>query len=165
MQEAILAQLEMGRQPVVVLDLDGLEMMNSSFADEVIATPLQRILNGEHGERYFVVDTPSRELVEDVQRPLERRDLSLLCFEAFPDGEWWVAGIDRPVFRPLLELLMKYGSLDTGAIARLFGDTTVQNYSNRLSELSRRGLIKRSREFGVRGGQTHANMSLVEAAK
>ena len=165
LQEAILAHLETGREPVVVLDLNGLEMMNSSFADEVIATPLQRILNGEHGERYFVMDTPTRELVEDVQRPLEKRDLSLMCFQGFPDGEWWVAGVDRPVFRPLLELLMKHGSLETGAVARLFGDTSVQNYSNRLTELGRRGLIRRAKEFGAKGGQTYTNMSLLEAAK
>jgi hypothetical protein len=165
LQQAILAQLETGREPVVVLDLSGLEMMNSSFADEVVATPLQRILNGEHGDRYLVLDTPSRELVEDIERPLQKRDLSLMCFEGFPDGPWWVAGVDRPVFRPLLELLMKHGSLDTGAIAKLFGDTSVQNYSNRLTELSRRGLIKRTKEVGLKGGQTHTNMSLLEAAK
>lgn len=164
-QGAILAQFEAGREPVVVLDLNGLEMMNSSFADEVIATPLQRVLNREHGDRYFVVDTPTRELVEDAQRPLENRDLSLMCFRGFPEGEWWIAGIDRPVFRPLLELLMKHGSLETGAITKLLGITKVQNYSNRLTELGRRGLIKRAKQFGVKGGQTHTNMSLLEASK
>lgn len=165
-QEAILAQVAAGREAVVVLDLNGLEMMNSSFADEVIATPLQRILNGEHGGRYFVLDSPSRELVEDAQRPLENRDLSVLCFGGFPDGPWWILGVDRPVFRPLLELLMKHGSLDTGMIAKLLDDTkSVQNFSNRLAELAKRGLIKRAKEFGTKGGQTHTNMSLLEAAK
>lgn len=165
MQERILSQLESGREPVVILDLSGLEMINSSFADEVIATPLQRVLNGELGERYLVVDTPSRELLEDAQLPLERRDLSLLCFHGFPGDEWWLAGVERPVFRPLLELLMKHGKMETGAIARYFGDTSVQNYSNRLTELARRGLIKRSRDYGVKGGQTYTNMSVPEAAK
>lgn len=165
-QEAILAQVASTREPVVVLDLNGLEMMNSSFADEVIGTPLQRMLNGEHGDRYLVLDTPSRDLVEDAQRPLENRDLSVMCFAGFPDGEWWIVGVDRPVFRPLLELLMEHGSLDTGAIAKLLDDTkSVQNFSNRLTELSKRGLIRRSKEFGVKGGQTHTNMSLLEAAK
>jgi hypothetical protein len=164
-QTQILSQIEGSREPLVVLDLHGLEMINSSFADEVIATPLQRILNREHGERYFVVDAPSREMVEDAQRPLESRDLTLMCFLGFPDGYWWLAGVERPVFRPLLELLMKHGSLETGSIARMLGTTSVQNYSNRLTELGRRGLIKRAKEFGVKGGQTHANMSLLEAAK
>jgi hypothetical protein len=162
---SVMEQIRGSQEPLIVLDLTKLEMVTSSFADEVVAKPLQRVCNGELGERSLVVLTPSREVVEDLERPLTRRDLSVLVFERAMTGPWWVAGVDKPYFREMLDILMSRGSLETGEITRLVPGLNPQACSNRLAELSKRRLIRRFKEAGMRGGQTHTNMSLLEAAK
>lgn len=158
-------QIRATREPLIVLDLTKLDLVTSSFADEVIAKPLQRICNGEHGDRFLVVVTPSRELVEDLDRLLAKRDLSVLVFERELSGPWWIAGVEKEYFPETLGILMSRGSLETGEVTKLLGDVSAQACSNRLTELARRRLIQRTRESGMRGGQTHTNMSLLEAAK
>lgn len=162
---SVLERIRSTQEPLIVLDLTKLEMMTSSFADEVVGKPLQRVCNGELGERSLVLVTPSREVVEDLDRPLSRRDLSVLVFEMNLSGSWWVAGVDKPYFREMLDILMTRGNLETGEVTRLVPGLNAQACSNRLAELSRRRLIRRYKEVGMKGGQTHINMSLLEAAK
>lgn len=163
-QPLVVQQLRATSEPLVVMDVLGLEMVTSSFADEVIAKTLQNVCNGEFGDRYLAVVTPSKEAIEDLSRGLNERKLSVLVFEGSLEGPWWVQGIDKAYFRETLEVVMKNGRLETGAVTRLLG-LNPQACSNRLAELARRRLIRRVRDYGAKGGQTHTNMSLLEAAR
>jgi hypothetical protein len=149
---------------LVVVDLHGVELLNSSFADEIVALPLQRVCSGEFGDRYLVVVTPSLEVIQDVQLPLEKRNLTLMVFEGeLAANRWSLLGISKSYFVETLTAIMRLGNASTGDLAKVL-DISLQNCSNRLTELSSRRLIQREREFGVRGGQTHTNRSILELA-
>jgi hypothetical protein len=162
-QTAVLGKLAECDAPLIAIDLAGLEVINSSFADEVIALPLQRVYGGEYGERYLVVVTPIAELVADFRFPLEKRDLTLLVFEGSVEGPWQVLGVAKSYFTETLAEIMRRGAVTTGDLASVLGISD-QNCSNRLAALGKRRLIQREREFGVRGGQTHLNRSLLDLA-
>jgi anti-anti-sigma regulatory factor len=162
-QPDVLGALDKSEQRVVVIDLEGVDLINSSFADETIALPLQRVWNREYGERYLVVATPSLELVEDLQLPLQKRKLSLLAFTPAFGDSWQILGVNKSYFEETLSKIMLMGTGTTGALARSL-DISDQACSNRLAELGRRRLIAREREFGAGGGQTHSNRSLLELA-
>jgi hypothetical protein len=149
---------------LVVLDLRGVELLNSSFADEAVALPLQRVCSGELGDRYMVVVTPSLEIIQDIQLPLEKRNLSLLVFEGeLGPKTWTIFGVQRSYFLETLAEIIQLRDASTGQLARAL-KLSLQNCSNRLSELYARRLIVREREYGIRGGQTHANKSLLTLA-
>ena len=80
MRPVVLGLLEHSREPLVVLDLTGVELVNSSFSDEVLALPLQRLCGGEYGERFLAVLSPTAEIIQDAQLPLEKRDLTVMVF-------------------------------------------------------------------------------------
>ncbi|MFV2073489.1 MAG: hypothetical protein ACC742_12660 [Thermoanaerobaculales bacterium] len=160
-QPDVLEALEHCEQRVVVIDLEGVDLINSSFADETIALPLQRLVNREYGEKYLVVATPSFEIVVDLQLPLQKRDLSLLAFTPAIGGSWQILGVRKSYFDETLSKIMSMGTSTTGVLARSLS-LSDQACSNRLAELGRRRLIAREREFGQGGGQTHSNRSLLE---
>jgi len=163
-QPDVLEALESTTQRLAVIDLDGVELINSSFADETIALPLQRIVNKELGEKYLVVATPSLELVQDLELPLQKRGLSLLAFTPEIGENWKILGVIKSYFEETLSKIMAMGTCTTGTLARSL-DLSDQACSNRLAELGRRRLISREREFGAAGGQTHSNRSLLELAQ
>lgn len=161
----VLRLLDQCRELLVVLDLTGVELVNSSFSDEVLALPLQRICGGEHGERYYVVLTPTLEVIQDAQLPLEKRDLTVMVFVGEEIGrEWHLLGTKKSFFDSTLTEIMRAGSMATGDLAKAL-DISLQNCSNRLAELGKRRLVQREKEFGVRGGQTHTNRSLLNLAE
>lgn len=165
LRPVVLALLEQCRDPLMVLDLAGVELVNSSFSDEVLALPLQRICNGEYGERHLAVLTPTAEVIQDAQLPLEKRDLTVMVFVGQKLGrEWHLMGTKKSYFDTTLKEIMRVGSIATGDLAKVL-DISLQNCSNRLAELGKRRLVQREREFGVRGGQTHANRSLMNLAE
>lgn len=159
-QPDVLGALEHCEPRLAVIDLAGVDLINSSFADETIALPLQRLVNRELGEKYLVVATPSLELVVDLQLPLQKRDLSLLAFTPEIGDSWTILGVCKSYFEETLTKIMSMGASTTGALARSL-DLSDQACSNRLAELGRRRLIVREREFGEGGGQTHSNSSLL----
>ncbi len=164
LRPVVLGLIEHCREPLVVLDLTGVELVNSSFSDEVLALPLQRLCGGEYGERFLVVLSPSAEVIQDAQLPLEKRDLTVMVFVGdAPGGDWHLLGAQKSYFDVTLREIMRAGSLATGDLAKAL-DISLQNCSNRLTELAKRRLVQREREFGVRGGQTHANRSLLNLA-
>lgn len=164
LRPVVLGLIEHCREPLVVLDLTGVELVNSSFSDEVLALPLQRLCGGEFGERFLVVLSPSAEVIQDAQLPLEKRDLTVMVFVGDAlGGEWHLLGAQKSYFDVTLREVMRAGSLATGDLAKAL-DISLQNCSNRLTELGKRRLVQREREFGVRGGQTHANRSLLNLA-
>lgn len=150
------------RAPLVVMDLTGVELVNSSFADEILALPLQRICGGEFGERYLVVLTTSADVIQDAQLPLEKRDLTAVVFVGqLAATTWHLLGIKKSFFDETMGEVTKRGPIGTGDLAKVL-NISAQNCSNRLTELARRRLVQREREFGVRGGQTHANRSVLD---
>jgi hypothetical protein len=161
---AVLNQVSQSPAPLVVIDLTGVEIVNSSFSDEIIAVPLLRISSGEYGERYLVVVTPTREVIQDAQSPLEKRDLTLIVFVGELGKDWYLLGTQKSFFEETLGAIIRSRSASTGELAKLLG-ISLQNCSNRLTELAKRRLVQREREFGVRGGQTHANRSLLDIAE
>jgi Mn-dependent DtxR family transcriptional regulator len=78
--------------------------------------------------------------------------------------DWHLMGTKKSYFDATLKEIVRVGSIATGDLAKVL-DISLQNCSNRLAELGKRRLVQREKEFGVRGGQTHANRSLLNLAE
>src|SRR4028118_2171414 len=78
-QEALDARLrELPPGGVLVVDFDGVEMMDYSFADEALGTIYSRMAAKEYPDRHLILETRSDELcealLENVEVALNRRE-------------------------------------------------------------------------------------------
>ena len=68
---------------VLVLDFDGVEMMDYSFADEALGTIFSRMSGKEYPDRYVVLlvkdDPVSKSLLENVEVALMQRDAAAIA--------------------------------------------------------------------------------------
>ena len=72
----------------LVIDLDGIEVLAGSFADEVIAKSLGLLISGVYGNRTMIVSSPSEELTEGLSDKLTQRNLAMVCVKT-PKGRAW----------------------------------------------------------------------------
>ncbi len=83
-KEIIRAIEKMSEGENLTLSLDGVKVFSGSFADEAVVTPYQRLVGGEYGEKYMVLDCDNREVLGDIEAKLERRKLSMLVVDGGP---------------------------------------------------------------------------------
>jgi len=135
---------------VLLLDCAGMEVVSHSFADEVIALPLSRLIAGEYGEKYLVVRIERDDICEDLGGALRKRNLALLRLRKNGRKHWEVLGALSTELRQTLELIAQEGPVSTGELAQRLG-LKLQACSNRVVELGRLHLIRRERVEGERG--------------
>ncbi len=134
----------------LLIDFDGMEVVSHSFADEVIAIPLSRLIAGEYGEKYLVVRIDRDDICEDLGSALRKRSLALLRLRRNGRKHWDVLGALSEELRETLELIAREGPASTGELAQRL-ELKLQACSNRVVELGRLRLIRRERVEGERG--------------
>ncbi len=128
----------------LVLSLSHLDVLSGSFADEAIGKVCQVLSSGVHGDRTVVVDSPSADLVEDLDDKLAQRKLAMLCRVGGPKGEWHVLGrLARPLVETL-ELLNERESATTKELADLL-DIPANVCHNRIRRLVHLRLVREER--------------------
>lgn len=135
---------------VLLLDFTGVEVMSHSFADEIIAIPLSRLVAGEHGEKYLVVRIGRDEVCDDLDGALRKRGLTLLRLHGADRNNWSVLGSLSQELQETLRRIGDEGPISTGSLAERLG-LKLQACSNRVVELGRQKLIRRGRVEGERG--------------
>ena len=132
----------------LLVSLDGLEVLSTSFADEMIARTYQVLVSGELGDRTMVIETPLLELAEGIDVKLAQRRLAMLCRAA---GTWTILGFHTPAMDETLRLILEKGRTTTREIADELG-LQMSACVNRVARLAELRLIHREK-IGMKGPQ------------
>jgi hypothetical protein len=136
---------------LLLLDFKGIEVFSHSFADEVIARSLSRLVSQEYGDKFFAVEIHQNELCEDLNGALVKRSLAMIRFVDAGLKRWEVLGSLGDELKETLHVIAEEGKASTGELADKKKDVSLQAWSNRVMELSRLRLVRRDRITGERG--------------
>lgn len=142
----------------LILSLNGVKVFSGSFADEAVVTPYHRLINGEYGEKYMILDCDNKEVLGDIEAKLERRKLSMLVVDGV-EG-WYVIGGLKKHLKETLDEVIKNKSVTANDLAEKLR-ISLTNCNNRLSTLHRMGLVKRERVNNPSGGIFYIYKSLI----
>jgi len=132
----------------VRISLEGLEVLSTSFADELVGKALQHVIDGEFGDRTMVLETPSMELAEGIDVKLAQRRLALLCRQ---NGRWQLIGFRSPALDETLQRIIEKRQTTARELAAEL-DLQMSACVNRVARLAGLCLIRR-RKIGMKGPQ------------
>lgn len=128
--------------------LDGIDVLSTSFADEVIGRTLHLLTLGEFGDRTMVLETPVMDLADGIDAKLAQRQLAMLCLS---EGTWHLLGARTPAMADTLRLIIEKGRTTAKELA---GELDLQMNAcvNRVARLAKLHLIRRE-QIGMSGPQ------------
>jgi hypothetical protein len=138
----------------LLVDLEGVDVLSGSFADEAIAIPYGRLAGGEYGDRYMLIRGREPDLADDLGYKLERRRLAMLFLA--PSG-WRTLGALPPPMEETLALIVERREATAKELADALG---IRHNAclHRVGRLAALRLIRRE-EVGVVG--PHATYRLI----
>jgi hypothetical protein len=142
---------------VAFLDFSGVGVIDFSCADEVIAKLISRLLSGEYGEKFVVLQGLSPNQMENIEVALERKKLAVLYLRE--GGGWQVIGFLNNYLRKTLVSVMERRSMTLRELAQQ-GGIGLNTGGTRLLNLYKKRLIWRSEEVSREGGRQFAYKSL-----
>jgi len=143
---------------VLYLDFSGVEIIDYSFADEAIAKTVSRLLAGEMGDKCIVLTNLNPAWAENLDVALKQRQIAVLTDGPAGQG---VLGTLKDHLRRTLD----YVNSRQSVTARELGEATGLNVgaaNNRLAELWRQRLLRRSDVIPAGGGRQYVYESLLE---
>lgn len=144
---------------VLILDLEGVEVLSGSFADEAIGKVLERLRKGELPGRYLILRTGNLEVLEDLEAKLIARRLGVLVEHKTEKG-WKVIGcLPQHLFRFFQYVLAHPGVTSKDAAQDL--GVSLKTASLCLKRLSELRLLRAEREIRPQGGFQYRFLPLV----
>ena len=143
---ALLRSLPDGGQ--VRISLEGIDVLSTSFADELIGRTLQPLTIGEFGDRMMILETPALDLADGIDAKLAQRQLAMLCLTK---DAWHLVGKHAPAMEETLRLIIER---ETTTARELAADLGLQMNAcvNRVARLAKLRLIRRE-QIGMSGPQ------------
>lgn len=141
-----------------ILSLNGIKVFSGSFADEAVVTPYQRLVGGEYGEKYMLLECDNKEVLGDIEAKLEKRELAVLVLRE--ESSWYVVGALKKHLKETLGEVIKNREVTANELAEKIG-ISLTNCNNRLSTLHKMGLIKREKVNNPVGGIFYIYKSLI----
>lgn len=148
----------------LLLDMDGIDIIGYSFADEAIAIIIQRLTSREYGNKFILIRCSAQDPLEALEVALERRKLVALVIENQKHSRgqnWRCIGAKKEHLLETLEEIIKHKEIKTHELSRLLG-ITLANCNNRTAELYRLGLIDRVKVNDPSGGIYYINKSIID---
>ena len=142
---------------VAFLDFSRVGVIDYSCADEVIAKLISRLLSGEYGDKFIVLEGLSSNQMENIEVALERKKLAALYLQE--GGGWHVIGFLNNYLRKTLVSVMEKGSITLRELAQE-GGIGLNTGGTRLLNLYKKRLIWRSEEISKEGGRQFVYKSL-----
>lgn len=130
------------------IDLEGLDVLSTSFADEVIGKAVDRLTQGEFGERSIILASPSLELADGIDAKLKQRQLAMICLTG---DAWHLIGAATPAMRETLARIIAKRQTTAKSLAEEL-DLQMNACVNRVARLAKLRLIRRE-EVGRSGPQ------------
>lgn len=154
-REEVLRRLEKEASDIVLpLNFSKAKVVDFSFADELICKILRRILSGDLGEKYIILESLSDAHKENIGAALKERDL--VCIYIKPDGGAEILGKISEELKNTYSAAVSKGRMTARDIMDLEGMENISAASNRLSRLKDMGLLtKITDEIVIRGGRQY----------
>lgn len=105
----------------LVIDLDGVEVLAGSFADELIGKSLSLLVSNVYASRTMIVSSPSEELTEGLSDKLIQRNLAMLCLDGPSSARWRTIGHLADPHVETLGLVIAHGTTTAKALAETLG--------------------------------------------
>ncbi len=174
--DARLRALPMGG--VLVVDFEGVEMMDYSFADEALGTILSRMAAKEYPDRHLVIETKGDELsdalLENVEVALNRREVAALVLpqntmnktKKAPNisavaGKWRILG-DLPTHLvDTLRAVMDKGCVTVRDLSEALKLDSATACNNRIARLYQMHLVRREATVVPEGGRQYCYSAVV----
>ncbi|HEX8237840.1 MAG TPA: DUF4325 domain-containing protein [Abditibacteriaceae bacterium] len=181
-QEALDGRLrELPPGGVLVIDFDGVEMMDYSFADEALGTIYSRMAAKEYPDRHLVLEVREDELgealLENLEVALNRREVAALVLSrsakgsatktaTFPGRDaksspWRVVGTLPGHLVETLKAVMDKGQITVRELAGMLGLDSATACNNRIARLYQLHLVRREATIVPEGGRQYSYSAVV----
>lgn len=179
--DALLRQLSAGG--VLVVNFDGVEMMDYSFADEAFGTLYSRMAAKEYADRYLVLavrdDELSEALMENIEVALNRREVAALVLpqsmlveaDAAPPPpkagpgpatpQWRVIGRLPEHLIETLAAVMDKQQVTVRDLVEALNLDSATACNNRIAKLYQLHLVRRKATIVPEGGRQYSYSSVV----
>jgi hypothetical protein len=132
----------------VRVSLEGMDVLSTSFSDELIGRTMHRLALGEFGDRTLVLETPALDLADGIDVKLAQRQLAMLCLT---EDAWHLVGAQTPAIVDTLRLIIDKGETTAKELAGELG-LQMNACVNRVARLAKLHLIHRE-QIGMSGPQ------------
>jgi hypothetical protein len=181
-QEALDARLRaLPPGGVLVIDFDGVEMMDYSFADEALGTIYSRMAAKEYPDRHLILEVREDELgealLENLEVALNRREVAALVLSRADNGQttqtatfpgrdaksspWRVVGTLPGHLVDTLKAVMDKGQITVRELATMLGLDSATACNNRIARLYQLHLVRREATVVPEGGRQYSYSAVV----
>lgn len=148
---------EASSDSVIEIEFSGVTVLDYSFADESIGKLLSRLVAGELGEKYVILNGVKSDLKENIDVALKQRNLAVM---SILDDGWECMGVVKPHLLEVLELVNQNGTMTARELSERL-QLALNTCSNRLGELFRLRLVSRKEDIIASGGRQFIYRSLL----
>lgn len=150
-REDIIKKLESEVVDIILpLDFNKVKFIDFSFADEMLGRLLRRIMSGDLGDKFVVLEGLSDSLRENLCVALKEREL--VCVFVKPNSEVEILGKLSEELKNTYFAAVKKGKITTRDIFEIDKMDNVSAASNRLTRLKEMGLLTKAKDEVVIGG-------------
>lgn len=149
-------------ESVIILDFDGIKIMDVSGADELVWKLTSRLVAGELGERFLLLDNVSPLHRENISAAFNLNTDKKLAILERKMGQLSLIGPLKPM---LLDVLAKVYN-DRINTARKLADVTQSEINlagTKLLQLYQKRLVRRREEFLTEGGRQFVYEPIIDA--
>ncbi len=132
----------------VRISMEGIDVLSTSFADELIGRTLHQLMIGEFGARTMILETPTLDLADGIDVKLAQRQMAMLCLSG---DSWHLIGAHTPAMTETLGLIIDKGTSTAKELAAKLG-LQMNACVNRVARLAKLHLIRRE-QIGMSGPQ------------
>lgn len=140
----------LGPRTLVTLDFSGVEIVDSSCADEVVSKLITRLQGQEYGEKFLRLKGLDLTQRENIEVALERKRLCIISVS--DGGALEIIGVLQPYLADTLRGLYDHGSLTARHLADLEG-IELTTASTRLATAYKLRLMARREAHLEEGGR------------
>lgn len=147
-------ETELRRVPegsALILNFDDVSVMDTSFGDETILELALGLIANNYGNRFLVLEEPSRATLDNLEGAIARRRVKVALLVKH-GGLVQVVGQWEPNLAQAWELVQRAGSLTARALADRL-ELEINTASTRLNKLYKARLLARQEEVTSTGRQ------------
>ncbi len=138
-------------QPLI-LCFEPQHRMDVSFADAAFVSLALEVVDGKFGDRTLLFKDLSKNLIDNIQGSIKKRDLKLALLAVYSNDTWHCIGHLENNLRETLDQVAKHNGLGASDLANVF-DLAINTASNRLKKLHDQHLVRREAQSTDKGLQ------------
>lgn len=144
---------------IAYLDFSRVEIIDFSCADEVVAKLVSRLVGGEYGDRYIVLQNFSESHKENIEVALERKRLAVLGKQE--DAGCEILGVLNNYLRETLDFVVKHREVTARQMAEVL-HLELNTSGTRLLNLYKARLVVREERTMSPAGRQFVYRSILE---